>query len=163
MIEGAGEYYEVNQWDGDKDRLFFWALKWKSICIESETEDSLDHPLITSDRLEIQVENRDGGSLLRLRGRLNIDSSPQFRDRLLATLRAESQKLVVVDFADVVYIDSSGLATLIEGLKVAHNRQSKLCVQALQGRLLHLFEVTGVLSLFEAIGCRETSLASRRS
>ena len=118
---------------------------------------------LISDRLEINVENHDGEPLLRLRGRLDIDSSSEFRDRLLATLRAKSQQFVVVDFAEVVYIDSSGLATLIEGLKAAHNCQSRLRVQGLQGRLLHLFEVTGVLSLFEAIGCESTSSASRRS
>ena len=123
----------------------------------------MERNLATSDRLEINVENHDAGPLLRLRGRLNIDSSPQFRDRLLATVRAESRKFVVVDFAEVVYIDSSGLATLIEGLKVAHNCESKLSVQGLQGRLLHLFEVTGVLSLFEMNGCGATSSASRRS
>lgn len=119
--------------------------------------------LITSDRLQINVESRDGEPLLRLQGRLDIDSSPEFRDQLLATLRAESRRFVVVDFAEVVYIDSSGLATLIEGLKVAHNCQSRLCVQGLQGRLLHLFEVTGLLSLLGAIGCESTSSASRRS
>jgi anti-sigma B factor antagonist len=123
----------------------------------------LEQNLITSDRLEINVENRDGGPLLRLRGRLNIDSSPEFRDQLLATLRAETQNFVIVDFAEVAYMDSSGLATLIEGLKVAQNYQSRLCVEGLQGRLLHLFEVTGVLSLFEASGCGAPSPASRRS
>ena len=123
----------------------------------------LERQLITTDRLEINVENLDGGPLLSLRGRLDIDSSPEFRDRLLATLRAESQKFVVVDFAEVVYIDSSGLATLIEGLKVAQNCHSKLCVEGLQGRLLHLFEVTGVLSLFEGSESGAPSPASRRA
>jgi len=129
---------------------------------KAKVEILLERNLITSDRLEINVENHDGGPLLRLRGRLNIDSSPEFRDRLLATLRAESQKFVVVDFAEVVYMDTSGLATLIEGLKVARNCRSKLCVEGLQGRLLHLFEVTGVLSLFDVSGCGAPSSASRR-
>ena len=119
--------------------------------------------LITNDHLEIKVENRDERPVLRLRGRLDIDSSPEFRDRLLATLRAETQKFVVIDFAEVIYMDSSGLATLIEGLKVARTCQSKLCVEGLQGRLLHLFEVAGVLSLFEASSCGAPSPALRRS
>ena len=119
--------------------------------------------LITNDHLEIEVENRDERPVLRLRGRLDIDSSPEFRDRLLATLRAETQKFVVIDFAEVIYMDSSGLATLLEGLKVARACQSKLCVEGLQGRLLHLFEVAGVLSLFEASSCGAPSPASRRS
>ena len=119
--------------------------------------------LITNDHLEIEVENRDERPVLRLRGRLDIDSSPEFRDRLLATLRAETQKFVVIDFAEVIYMDSSGLATLIEGLKVARTCQSKLCVEGLQGRLLHLFEVAGLLSLFEASSCGAPSPALRRS
>ena len=40
----------------------------------------------------------------------------------------------MVDLTDVPYIDSSGLATLIEGLKIARNRQTSLCLQGLQGR-----------------------------
>ena len=60
---------------------------------------------------------------------------------------------VIFDLTEVPYIDSSGIATLIEGLKIARNRQIAFCLQGLQGRLLHLFEVTGVLALFKASGC----------
>jgi|SRR5215469_5714800 len=100
--------------------------------------------------LEITEQHGDQDSVLRLRGRLNIDSSPELRDRLLATLRAESPKAVIVDLTDVTYIDSSGIATLIEGLKVAGKRQTTLRLQGLHDRLLHLFQVTGVLTLFES-------------
>lgn len=103
-----------------------------------------------TDGLEIIEQHGDQDSVLLLRGRLNIDSSPDFRDRLLATLRAESPKAVIVDLKDVTYIDSSGIATLIEGLKVAHKQQTTLRLQGLHDRLLHLFQVTGVLTLFES-------------
>lgn len=56
---------------------------------------------------------------------------------------------MIIDLAKVTYIDSSGVATLIEGLKVARQRQAALRLVGLEGRLLHLFEATGVLSLFE--------------
>lgn len=100
--------------------------------------------------LEIIEQHGDQDSVLRLHGRLNIDSSPDFRDRLLAALRAESPKAVIVDLKDVTYIDSSGIATLIEGLKVARKQQTTLRLQGLHDRLLHLFQVTGVLTLFES-------------
>lgn len=116
-----------------------------------------------TDSLEITVHDGDEGSIVRLRGRLNIDSSPAFRDRLLPMLRAESPKAVIVDLTDVSYVDSSGIATLIEGLKVARQRQTTLCVQGLQGRLLHLFQVTGVSTLFEKNGCGATSSLSKVS
>ena len=87
--------------------------------------------------------------MVRLNGRLNIDSSPLLRDRLLAILLEQSLKTVIIDLAKVSYIDSSGVATLIEGLKVARQRQVALRLVGLEGRLLHLFETTGVLGLFE--------------
>ena len=103
--------------------------------------------------LEIAVSKRDDSSIVRLRGRVNVDSSPALRDQLMALLRAQSPKAVVVDLSDVSYIDSSGLATLIEGLGVARMRQTTLCVQGLHGRLLQLFQATRLYSLFEKNGC----------
>ena len=115
------------------------------------------------DGLQIAEHHGEEGSIVRLRGRLNIDSSPALRDRLLALLQVQLPQAVVVDFTEVSYIDSSGIATLIEGLKLAHVRQTTLCVQGLQGRLLHLFQVTGISTLFEKSGCGSTSSVSKVS
>jgi anti-sigma B factor antagonist len=110
--------------------------------------------------LEIAIHHGEEGSTVRLRGRLNIDSSPAFRDLLLIVLQVQSPRAVIVDFSDVSYVDSSGIATLIEGLKIASQRQTTLCLHGLQGRLLHLFEVTGISALFEKSGCGSASAES---
>ena len=107
----------------------------------------------TTECLETKVERDQDGVFLHLHGRLGIDSSPDFRDHLLAILREKPQGIVTVDLTDVSYIDSSGIATLIEALRVAHNRGITLGLKGLQGRLVHLFEVTGVMALFEKSGC----------
>ena len=109
--------------------------------------------LNAADGLEITVDDAAEGTVLRLRGRVTIDSSPALRDRLLVMLRGQAPPAVIFDLSEVPYIDTSGIATLVEGLKIARNRQIAFCLQGLQGRLLHLFEVTGVLALFEANGC----------
>jgi anti-sigma B factor antagonist len=116
-----------------------------------------------TDGLEITVYGGDEGSIVHLRGRLNIDSSPALRDRLLPMLGAQSSEAVIVDLTDVSYVDSSGIATLIEGLKIARLRQTTLCLHGLQGRLLHLFQVTGVSTLFEKSGCGSASAESKVS
>ncbi len=107
--------------------------------------------------LEIILNESDGTTLMRLRGRLSIDSSPDFRDQLLAVLIGQLSKTVVVDMAEVSYIDASGIATLLEGLKIARPRQNTMFLRGLQGRVLHLFEVTGLLDLFESDGHRSAS------
>jgi anti-sigma B factor antagonist len=107
----------------------------------------------TTECLETTVERDNDGISVNLRGRLGIDSSPDFRDQLLAILRKQPQGIVTVDLTDVSYIDSSGIATLIEAIRIAHNRGITLGLRGLQGRLVHLFEVTGVMALFEKSGC----------
>ena len=109
---------------------------------------------ITADTLEITVDNSEEGALLRLRGRLGIDSSPDLRERLFVILQGQTLKAVSVDLTEVSYIDASGIATLLEAFKVARNRQTRLCLKGLQNRVSRLFEVTGLLALFEANDCK---------
>ena len=88
-------------------------------------------------------------------GRINVDSSPDLRDCLLAILSAEPlPRAITVDLAGVPYIETSGIATLIEALKIARHRQMTFCLLGLAGPVLRLFEVTGVLDLFEASDCK---------
>jgi anti-sigma B factor antagonist len=109
--------------------------------------------LSSVDCLEITVDDEEKGTVFHLRGRVTIDSSPALRDRLLARLHGQAPTALTFDLTEVPYIDSSGIATLIEGLKISRNRHIAFCLQGLQGRLLHLFEVTGVMNLFMANGC----------
>ena len=116
-----------------------------------------------SEGFEIAIDHGEESSIVRLRGRLNIDSSPALRAQLLAMLQAQSPKAVIIDFRDVSYIDSSGIATVVEGLGMARMRQTTLCLQGLQGRLLHLFQVIGISTLFEKNGCGSASSVSQVS
>ena len=119
--------------------------------------------MLTGNDLEISLRESDEATLVLLRGRLNVDSSPDLRDQLLAVLQRPTTRAVIVDLTEVSYIDASGMATLVEGLKIARNRQQTLCLQGLEGRVLRLFEVTGLLNLFETNGCRSASTASKVS
>lgn len=87
--------------------------------------------------------------MLTVNGRITIDSSPALRDRLLAILRQESPPSLTIDLTAVPYIDGSGLATLVEALKVARAGKTSLRLK-LHERPLYLFQVSGLLSLFDA-------------
>jgi anti-sigma B factor antagonist len=109
----------------------------------------LKYSPINSDILEITEDHSEEGALVRLKGRLGIDSSPDLRDRLLVMLRGKPSKVVIVDLTEVSYIDTSGIATLLEAFKIARNRHTTLRLNGLQGRMARLFEVTGLTALFE--------------
>ena len=111
--------------------------------------------LITSEGgLGITVLHNHDEVLVRLNGRTTVDSSPDLRDRLLQMLAEEpSPRNITVDLTGVTNIEASGIATLIEALKTARHRRITFCLQGLGGSVLRLFQVTGVLALFESSDC----------
>src|ERR1700685_1386904 len=107
----------------------------------------------SSSKLEIAVDRAGKDAVVHLTGRVDVDSSPDLRDRL-RTLLSEGAlpQTVTVDLTGVFYIETSGVATLIESLRIARHHRITFRLQGLSGAVLRLFEVTGVLALFEASG-----------
>jgi anti-sigma B factor antagonist len=105
----------------------------------------------SSGKLEISVDRVGKDAVVHLTGRVDVDSSPDLRDHLRTLLSEEAlPQTIIVDLAAVSYIETSGVATLIEALRIARHHQINFSLQGLSGDTLRLFEVTGVLALFEA-------------
>jgi anti-anti-sigma factor len=106
--------------------------------------------------LGIKVLQEGDEVLVRLNGHTTVDSSPDLRDRLLEVLAEKpSPRVVTADLTGVIRLEASGIATLIEALKLARQRKMTFHLQGLSGSALRLFEVTGVLALFEAGDSKE--------
>jgi anti-sigma B factor antagonist len=105
------------------------------------------------DTLQISVDSQRQGAVMYLQGRVDIESSPHLRDQLLAMLRRQPPpETIGIDLAEVSYMDTSGIATLIQGLKIARISDISMHLQGLQGHVLHLFQATGLGSLFDTDG-----------
>jgi anti-sigma B factor antagonist len=105
----------------------------------------------TSSNLQISVDRAGNDAMVRLSGRIDVDSSPDLRDRLRTLLSEQLlPETIIVDLAGVSYIETSGVATLIEALRIARHHQTSFRLQGLSGAVLRLFQVTGVLALFDA-------------
>ena len=101
--------------------------------------------------LEMLRDKMGDDIVLRLGGLINVDSSPNLRDCLQAILSEQPlPRSVIVDLASVAYVEISGIATLIEALKIARHHKVRFCLQGLRGSVLRLFEVAGVLPLFDS-------------
>jgi anti-anti-sigma factor len=64
-------------------------------------------------------------------------------------LRAPDCQRLEVSFSEVVYIDTSGIAVLVEALKSARHFGKKLELSGLRDRPRYLLESSGLLSFFE--------------
>jgi anti-sigma B factor antagonist len=117
-----------------------------------------------TDSLHINVHSDNEAAVFYLQGRVDIDSSPDLRDQLFAVLHKPSPpEAIAIDVSAVSYVDTSGIATLIEALKIARIAGITMRLQGLHGRLLQLFEATGLVVLFETYGVTNNSSTTKVS
>ena len=88
-------------------------------------------------------------SFAKLTGSITIDSSPELRRVLLRMLKGPDSRRLTLDFSEVDYVDTSGLAVLIEALRSAKQLGKNLQLRGLCERPRYLLESTGLLRLFD--------------
>jgi anti-sigma B factor antagonist len=86
-----------------------------------------------------------------LSGRITIDSSPSLRALLLQRLASPDCQTLTVDFREVPYVDTSGLAVLVEILKAARTEGKTFQLSGLSERPRYLLEATRLLHLFQEV------------
>ena len=88
--------------------------------------------------MDIQIEDRPPYKVVRLSGDVDLHSSPRAREAILDCLK---QKVpLLVDLAAVSYMDSSGVASLVEGYQTAKKQGLEFALVALS--LIHISEPT---------------------
>ena len=99
--------------------------------------------------MNIQVnEKRPGVFVVSLAGDLDMSSSPQVRNILLPIFRKKVAHLIV-DLAEVPYIDSSGIATFVEALQLARKGQVRFSLAGAGQTVESIFELAYLKNVFE--------------
>ncbi len=97
----------------------------------------------------IASEQHGDESCAKLSGNVTIDSSPELRRVLLRMLKAPDCRRLSLDFDEVLYIDTSGLAVLFEALRLARQLGKSLQLTGLRERPRYLLESTRLLRFFD--------------
>ena len=101
--------------------------------------------------LQITEEQREGmGRVLALRGRIDAVTAPQLKSKL-KDLVAEGQNQLVVDLTEVSFIDSSGLSTLVSGLRASRESGGTLKLVGLNEQTRTAFRLTQLDRVFEIL------------
>lgn len=100
-------------------------------------------------KLEINMQTPESGEArLQVRGDVTIQTSPELR-RALQPLFAEGYAVIRVDLREVGFIDSSGIATLVEGLKWARESGGRFVLTGLSEKVRDVFELAKLDTVFE--------------
>ena len=107
--------------------------------------------------MKIRQERQNDITVCFLEGEININNSPELRKAFDELIKAKVLK-VLVDFSQVSYIDSSGLATLIEMFQRLKKAGGHLRFSNMEQKIKNIFEITKLYKLFEIFDTRETAL-----
>jgi len=96
--------------------------------------------------------------LLAEEGSVDIASSPELRGELRVAVEAKRPR-IVVDMGGVTFVDSSGLATLIEALQGTKKYDGQLRLCCLNPTVLGVFQLANLDNIFSIHATREEALA----
>ncbi len=94
--------------------------------------------------MDVKTMEKEGVLVFQVNGEINISTSPELKKQF----EKQPSKKIVVDLEKVSYIDSSGLATLVEILKKTRSAGGSLGLAAMSDKVKSLFEITKLDKLF---------------
>jgi len=86
-----------------------------------------------------------------IRGRITVENSGEMRRTLSDALRKKPAGLSV-DLSGVSYLDTSGLATLIEAARIARKQGTRMILAGIHDQPRYLLEITHLDRLFDIAG-----------
>lgn len=113
---------------------------------------------LTSRRLQTQPLNKSqvddcktsAHKLIELEGEIDLHRSPDVKRDLQAAMAGKPAKLMV-DLSKVTYIDSSGLAALLEGMQGVESYGGRFYLVAMNQVVAAIFEVSKLNEVFRIV------------
>ena len=109
--------------------------------------------------MEVSTRKETGFTVVSVLGEVDLYSSPAMREAILGAL-SKREPNVVIDLSGVSYMDSSGIATLVEALQASRRVQGRLVLAGLTDRVREVFELARLQSVFDLAPSVDAALAS---
>ena len=98
--------------------------------------------------MEVTREDADGVTIVKVSGEVDMRSSVELRKEL-AAVTGTSAQTVAISLAGVTYIDSSGIATLIDCLKKVSACGGTLALIGVNDNIYPVFELAQLVNVFD--------------
>jgi anti-sigma B factor antagonist len=100
----------------------------------------------------------DKTTILDISGDIDLAHSPEVRKMVLVEFREKRTPRVILNLRDVNYIDSSGVASLVEGLKASRDVGSRMILFGLSPIAHEVLQLSRLLKIFEIYDTEDMAL-----
>ncbi len=97
--------------------------------------------------MNIILEERTSGTLLRVAGRMDAVTAPEFEEKCLTVIN-EGEKMLVIDFSELDYISSAGLRSILIATKKILSKNGSMIFCNLTGMVEEVFQISGLANMF---------------
>lgn len=111
------------------------------------------------DRIEVQTRVINDATIVAPVGEIDLSCAPSLRIQLTA-VQAKKPKRLIIDLAGVPYMDSSGVATLVEAMQNARRTGGKLILSAMQEKVRSIFEIARLDMVFTIVNTTDEGLTA---
>lgn len=112
--------------------------------------------------MKVSTRNLDGVPVVDVKGDVDMHTSPALL-QALSRLTEDSRRLIVVNLAEVDFMDSSGVATLVQALKEVRPHGGQIRLAAPGGNVTRVFKLSNLTSLFPSYATVEEAVTARRN
>lgn len=105
----------------------------------------------------VECEEVTDGYVLRPIGDVDLSCSPRLR-HAIAVAQEKSPIRLIIDLDEVPYMDSSGVATLVEAMQIARRNRTKLVLCSMKEKVRAIFEIARLDMVFTIADDREEAL-----
>ncbi len=99
--------------------------------------------------MQVNIKTHPAGiTIIELFGEIDLDSSPEVRKQILAVTHKKSPK-ILINLAGVTYMDSSGVATMVEGLQRTNAYNGHFVLVSLGSGVREVFELSRLDKVFK--------------
>jgi anti-sigma B factor antagonist len=101
----------------------------------------------TSEPVVKDIQDRPEGTIVVLEGEIDYNHSHKLLEALNAVVERRPPRLII-DLANVQYMDSSGLGTLVRVFQQVNGYKGKMALAAMNNRVRSAFEITRLDQFF---------------
>ncbi|HOZ46627.1 MAG TPA: STAS domain-containing protein [Candidatus Hydrogenedentes bacterium] len=101
--------------------------------------------------LQIEESERDGQYVIAVAGEVDLYTSPELRNAVIKAVPKRVCNVVALDLSQVGYMDSSGVATLVEGLKLSHQKNVAFQLVAPSKPVMKVLQLARLDSVFKIV------------
>jgi anti-anti-sigma factor len=115
--------------------------------------DAISAGIIEDAMMQIPVEKLGEVAVVKVQGRLDVITSPDFENQC-ASLIAQGEKFLVADFGGLAYIASAGLRSIlatVKKLKAVDGSLAVCCLQPMVEQVFALAGFTGLIPIFKTL------------